>query len=164
MGLCKRLKGEISKIRQCFPPSKCSGTVDFKSSTLWSRAKVLGHIQNYPRATVSFRALFTNVQFCAWFCRVFQELLARIVATWPHHQTFPLFTDTFLLSLSILVDQLVWIFFPLQVVVQVPCRSKFFKEGNQCRGPATLTIKVLLSSPKIGQSILQNTFVCLFQY
>ncbi|CAH3172967.1 unnamed protein product, partial [Porites evermanni] len=30
-----------------------------------------------------------------------------------------------------------------QVVVQVPCRGKFFKEGNQCRGPATLTIKFL---------------------
>ncbi|KAJ7394035.1 Ectopic P granules protein 5 [Desmophyllum pertusum] len=34
-----------------------------------------------------------------------------------------------------------------QVVVQVPCRSKFFKEGYQCRGPATLTIKFLAKNP-----------------
>lgn len=30
----------------------------------------------------------------------------------------------------------------LKVVVQVPCRSKFYRDTNQCRGPATLTIKV----------------------
>ena len=30
----------------------------------------------------------------------------------------------------------------LKVVVQVPCRSKFYRDTNQCKGPATLTIKV----------------------